>query len=196
MLTTLIVSALVFILPFGDRPEEPVATPTPVQSEDAALEDMQRTMRVTIIEGTKLEDMASQLEEKITAERGTFSAARFLELCKTGTGYEVYPFVADALAGENAASRNYALEGYLFPDTYEIFVHTSEEAVIDKMLTRFSEIVSREEFSAALSQSGMSLDDAVTLASVIQKEGTSESFPKYRRCSTIVFPAGCRCKAT
>ena len=178
VLTTLIVSALVFILPLGDRPEEPVATPTPVQSEDAALEDMQRTMRVTIIEGTKLEDMASQLEEKITAEGGTFSAARFLELCKTGTGYEVYPFVADALAGENAASRNYALEGYLFPDTYEIFVHTSEEAVIDKMLTRFSEIVSREEFSAALSQSGMSLDDAVTLASVIQKEGTSESFSK------------------
>ncbi|MBP3372221.1 MAG: endolytic transglycosylase MltG [Clostridia bacterium] len=147
-----------------------------IAREQAEYEEQHRTMQVTIIEGSTVEQMASQLEEEIRAEGGEFSADTFLSMCRTGEEFTSYSFVADAVAHTNASERFYALEGYLFPDTYEIYVHTDERTVIEKMLTRFDEIISREEIALALKTSGMTVDDVVTLASVVQKEGTSSSF--------------------
>jgi len=144
--------------------------------EQALYEEQHRVMQVTIIEGSTVEKMAAQLEEEIGAEGGEFSAEVFLELCKDGTAFVDYDFIADACAVESAPERFYVLEGYLFPDTYEIYVHTTEDEMIRKMLDRFDEIISKAEFVSALSSSGMTLDEAVTLASVVQKEGNSTSF--------------------
>ncbi len=144
--------------------------------EQALYEEQHRTMRVTIIEGSTVEQMAVQLEEEIGAEGGEFSAEVFLDLCRDGLTFVDYDFVAQSRAVESAPDRFYALEGYLFPDTYEIYVHTTEEEMIRKMLDRFDEIISKDEFVSALSSGGMTLDEAVTLASVVQKEGTGSSF--------------------
>ena len=62
-----------------------------------------------------------------------------------------------------------SLEGYLLPDRYAITAETTAPALIDLMLARFDEQVTpamRQAYGAL----GLSLRDAVTLASIIERE--------------------------
>lgn len=68
--------------------------------------------------------------------------------------------------------RHYRLEGYLFPDTYEFYNSSSEEMVIKKFLDRFSEVFV-ESYRTKAAENGMSVDQVVTLASMIEKEAGS-----------------------
>ena len=68
--------------------------------------------------------------------------------------------------------RKYRLEGYLFPDTYYFFQDNSEVAVIDKLLANFDRKISGEFYDRA-EQLGYSMDEIITLASMIQAEGTT-----------------------
>jgi UPF0755 protein len=61
------------------------------------------------------------------------------------------------------------LEGFLFPDTYEIEPGTSEEAIISLMLKRFEQELT-PEVKAAISQKGSTVQNFVTLASLIERE--------------------------
>ena len=66
--------------------------------------------------------------------------------------------------------RTWRLEGYLYPDTYYFFKDASEVAVIDKFLVNFERKVSEEYYERA-EVLGMSMDDLIILASMIQAEG-------------------------
>jgi UPF0755 protein len=61
------------------------------------------------------------------------------------------------------------LEGFLFPDTYEVTRSTSARQIVETMLANF-----RKHFTPELRerarQNGLSLRDTVTLASIVQKE--------------------------
>lgn len=61
------------------------------------------------------------------------------------------------------------LEGFLFPDTYEVTRSTSAKQIVDRMVANF-----REHFPPALQRRaaalGLSVRQAVTLASIVQKE--------------------------
>ncbi|PWM47715.1 MAG: endolytic transglycosylase MltG [Clostridiales bacterium] len=70
------------------------------------------------------------------------------------------------------------LEGYLFPDTYEFYTSAGERKVILKLVNTFYNKMSSNEFNTALKKSGMSFNDAVILASIIEKEaGNKEDMP-------------------
>ena len=73
--------------------------------------------------------------------------------------------------------RIYVLEGYLFPDTYEFYWSSSETQIIDRLITRFDEIFN-DEYRARAEELGMSIDDVVILASIIEKEAKTEDFAK------------------
>ncbi|MBQ6475986.1 MAG: endolytic transglycosylase MltG [Clostridia bacterium] len=172
----LLIPVFLFLFSLPSRKQkapEPAAVP---EVTEEAPSTPRPVMDVTLIEGMKAEAMADKLESELAANGGVFSADRFLELCNDPETFADYPFVQDLIANEKTASRYYALEGYLFPDTYTFYVDTDEETVIRKMLDRFLEITARDAFSQDLAQSGMTLDEAVTLASVIEREGTGESF--------------------
>ena len=66
--------------------------------------------------------------------------------------------------------RNHRLEGYLFPGTYEMREGESALAVVQRILNRFQEQVLTEENNKKLKLSKLSLDEIVTMASLIQKE--------------------------
>ncbi len=68
--------------------------------------------------------------------------------------------------------RTYRLEGYLFPDTYFFFKDMSEVDAINKFLVNFERKVSEEYYERA-DVLGMSMDDLIILASMIQAEGIS-----------------------
>ena len=77
--------------------------------------------------------------------------------------YFDYDFLTDVSRAEER------LEGYLFPDTYEVYKNISEEEIIDKMLERFDQIFN-EDFKARASELNMSVNEIVTLASIIERE--------------------------
>ncbi len=69
------------------------------------------------------------------------------------------------------SKRNARLEGYLYPDTYEMYSGESALAVVQRILDRFQEKVLTEENRKKMDASGYSVDQLITLASVLQKEG-------------------------
>ncbi|MEY2978564.1 MAG: hypothetical protein RLZZ435_2703 [Cyanobacteriota bacterium] len=105
-----------------------------------------------ILAGWTIEDVAYYLESL-----GFFSASEFLAAASE-IPYNAFPWLPSGL---------YDLEGFLYPDTYEIAVGATPYAVIDQMLSRFE--------SSALpvyDQSGtyLSLYDWVILASIVEQE--------------------------
>jgi len=71
------------------------------------------------------------------------------------------------------AERKYRLEGYLYPDTYFFYKDSDEYLVINKMLNNFNDKFWRyykTDFKEDIAKSGMTFDDIITLASMIQSE--------------------------
>lgn len=131
------------------------------------------TTTITIIPGWTIEDVASYLVEKKVLS----SADEFLALCKTGESYAGYYFIEDVLAQDDAGERKYALEGYLSPNTYEIYTSSSADTIIKRLLsqTEAAYLLSYDERAQEL---GMTMDDVFTLASMIEKEAKKADFAK------------------
>lgn len=85
-----------------------------------------------------------------------------------------YWFVRDLEANGIPEGRIYRLDGYLFPDTYEFYVNSSEYTVINKLLKRFGQIFT-SEYRKQCEEFGYTVDEVVTLASLIEKEAGSPS---------------------
>ena len=131
------------------------------------------TTTITIIPGWTIEDVASYLVEKKVLS----SADEFLALCKTGESYAGYYFIEDVLSQDDAGDRKYALEGYLSPNTYEIYTSASADTIVRRLLsqTEAAYLLSYDERAQEL---GMTMDDVFTLASMIEKEAKKADFAK------------------
>ena len=128
---------------------------------------------ITLIPGWTIEEFAASLVEK-----GVLTdSAEFLELCRTGMKFMDYYYVADVLKSKNAAQRKYVLEGYLAPDTYEVYVTATAEDIIRKLLSQ-TDHVYPAEFQSRAEELGMTMDQVITLASLIQKEAKDSDFAK------------------
>ena len=116
-------------------------------------------IKVTVQEGLNTKEIAAKLEELevVTAEE-------FIN--EANSGEFDYEFLKDLPA---KTERMYRLEGYLFPDTYYFPEGTTAHDVVNQMLKRFDKELT-EERNAAIAASGFTLDEIVTMASVIEKE--------------------------
>ena len=120
-----------------------------------------REVNVTIPEGWRAEQVAELLDEQGILDSDSFMAAvRVGDPVALGLGQ--YAF----LAGRTGKP---SLEGYLFPDTYRLPARASSGEVLAAMLNNFDEKVG-PGIRAAAADSGMSLQDAVTLASIVERE--------------------------
>lgn len=116
--------------------------------------------RFTIPEGWNVEQIADHL-----AEKGLVDKAKFLAEVNQGS-FPEYPFVASIPVKEG---RKYRLEGYLFPETYEIKKGATEREIIAKMLAQFQKEW-KPEWDEQLKKLNMTMDEAVTLASIVERE--------------------------
>ena len=132
-----------------------------------------KTVNVKIREGMEVEDIAELLVEEGILD----STEEFLSLCRSGEAFSEYSFVNSILQSADKDQRKYALEGYLFPDTYEVYVDASAKSVITKMLIRFNEIFS-DEYMDRAQELNMTVDQAVTMASMIEREAKTADFDK------------------
>ncbi len=87
-----------------------------------------------------------------------------------------YWFVEELETNGWSEDRFYRLEGYLFPDTYEFYNASDAYTVVNKMLRRFYEVYT-DAYKTRAEELGMTTDQVVTLASMIEKEaGVSSDF--------------------
>ena len=116
------------------------------------------TTTVTIPEGMTEAQIFSLLEEKgvSTVEQLEEAAAN-------------YDFKFSFLKGVVPLGDPKRLEGYLFPDTYEFYMGEEPVSVLNKMILRFDEIFT-DEMRQEVQNDGRTIQDVVTVASVIEKE--------------------------
>ena len=131
-----------------------------------------RAVTVTIPEGYTLVKMGELLEKnKVCKETDFLKAADSAD-----TSFDFQSAIP------NDPNRLYRLEGYLFPDTYQFYQHQAAASVVKKMLQNFD-----RRFTPALRSEakrvGMSVDQAVILASIIQKEAGGG--PEIRKVSSV-----------
>lgn len=122
-----------------------------------------KTVTVTIPEGTTVDDIAKKLEKS-----GVCSASDFYMAMENSGSYG-YSFISEIPSDAAHKGRHNKLEGYIFPDTYEFYVGSSGETAVRKFLDAFQSRVNASVQAAAKAK-GMTLDEAVTLASIIQWE--------------------------
>ena len=120
-----------------------------------------------------MEDIANYLvEHKILK-----SADEFLSLCKTGEAYSGYYFIEDMLGKGDSDQRLYALEGYLSPNTYEIYTDATAEDIVRKLLSQTERVFPADAQDRA-HQLGYTMDEMLTLASLIEKEAKKDDFTR------------------
>jgi UPF0755 protein len=120
----------------------------------------------TIPEGWRLEQVAWLLEQQALVRADDFVA-------EARTAQYNYPWLADLPAGAS-------LEGFLFPDTYELPLDTTPAAVVELMLANFDarvaaeiegRIAGKSLFDLEISgQRPMTVYDVLILASIVERE--------------------------
>lgn len=112
----------------------------------------------TIPEGWSIRQMATYFETQ-----GFFSAKDFIAATKSFSASQ-FPWLPKVAQG------NPRLEGYLYPDTYQVAEGALKpEAVITQMLTQFEQ-VALPVYQRAKQKTALSLAEWVTLASIVEKE--------------------------
>jgi UPF0755 protein len=120
-------------------------------------------LTLTIPEGRRLEEVAALVEQQTP-----ISATTFLSLARNaGQWVAQYPFLAEL-------PPDASLEGYLFPDTYRLPEDVTASDIIARMLANLDHRVTPVMRDKLASQK-RTLFEAVTLASIVEREAVVES---------------------
>ena len=117
------------------------------------------TLKVTIPEGYSVEQIARTLEEKGIVKAKDFE--------RNAEGFKSYDYMT------TNSETKYRVEGFLFPDTYEIAGDFSSEDIMQMMVKQFDTELTAEMRERAESM-GLSIRQLVILASLVEKEAQVE----------------------
>ena len=104
-------------------------------------------------EGSTIRDLARQIEAEGIAAAG-----------------DVVPVAGSPRMAWSLGIESDSLEGYLFPDTYQVTKGVRVEEILGRMVQRFRERAGTADVVARARQRGLSLHQLVTLASIVEKE--------------------------
>lgn len=128
------------------------------------------TFRFTLPEGLTIEQMADKLAAEGIVDREQFlELAGSPELIKPTGGGELPPFVAQI---PDSDQYKYKLEGYLFPETYELKAESTTHDVAARLLQEMANKlrVLPDGWEEQLQQLGISFHEMLTIASLIERE--------------------------
>ncbi len=125
-----------------------------------------RTRRVTIPEGLNRHAVAGLLQRQ-----GLADSSRFVQL------------TADPEFIHQLGLDRPDLEGFLFPETYFLDEHPTEESIIRRMVAQFHQVFD-DALHARLEHTGLDLIEAVILASIVEGEA---AVPEERGIIASVF---------
>ena len=134
---------------------------------------------VLVKEGYTIEQIAKAVEVNSSAKKGKHSSTGlkekdFLKLMKDDAFITKmkakYPTLLANLP--NSTDAKYVLEGYLFPATYNIHDDTTVESLAEEMLSTMDTYLS--PYYATISSSDHNVNEILTLASLVEKEGATD----------------------
>ncbi len=133
------------------------------------------TITVTIPEGLTVEQVAAIMEENSVCE-----AENFIKSAK-----EV-EFTQKFLSNVDTKNKNriYSVEGYLYPDTYNFYLSEGSVNAINRLLNEYDKHWT-SEYAEKAKEIGMSMDQVVILASIVEREA-SKSEDRYNVASVFI----------
>ena len=147
-------------------------------SPESSYDDLIYTLRekpptgiswVTIPEGFTTDEIINLLVEK-----GIGKKEKYVDVINN---YDFDFWFVDELGEDwDRDGRIYRLDGYLFPDTYQFYNASTEEAVIKKLLTRFNQVFT-DSYKQRAEELGFTVDEILNIAALIEKEaGTAADY--------------------
>jgi UPF0755 protein len=148
---------------------------------------------VTIPEGLRVSQVAS-----IVAHSSQVDSAAFVNLVTDTT------FIATVLPSADGEPLPTTLEGYLLPETYNIYYRMPAEEVVRLMVGHFTDLW-ESQLAVPATALGMSRSEVVTLASIVEREAaTADERPvissvfhnrlkrrmRLESCATVLFALG------
>ena len=115
-----------------------------------------RTTKVLIPEGFRLKDIVERI-----SETNFWSSDDLLDIMTNAT--DIRPDYVPEQA---------SLEGYLFPASYDFAIKNDASSVVKQMLARFEQNLTTENLEILKNQ-GLSINDWVVLASIVQSEAAN-----------------------
>lgn len=132
------------------------------------------TVRVTITEGMTLTQIFKKLEAN--------GVCSFDDLMKTAESYDYsyYPLIA----ARPSNTRAFKLEGYLFPNTYDFYKNEKPQDAIGRFLRVGEKYITSQDRAKARAM-GYSMDQILTVASIIEKEGANPN--EVRKIAAVIY---------
>jgi len=143
----------------GEYTLSPAMTMTEIM--DILVSGNVNTVRFTIPEGLRVDEVADKLEAEGLINRDLF-------MKEIESGEYSYKFLKDAPAGK------LRLEGYLYPNTYDVFTTASEHDIIDRLLRQLDTVFTDDMYQRA-EELGMDINEVMTIASLIERETMVDS---------------------
>lgn len=132
------------------------------------------TVRVTITEGMTLTQIFKKLEAN--------GVCSFDDLMKTAESYDYsyYPLIA----ARPSNTRAFKLEGYLFPNTYDFYKNEKPQDAIGRFLRVGEKYITSQDRAKARAM-GYSMDQILTVASIIEKEGANPN--EVKKIAAVIY---------
>lgn len=116
------------------------------------------TVNVTIIEGLTIEETAQSIANQLG-----LSYDKLISIMENSDIYkDEYKFLMD-----NPNIKN--LQGYLLPDTYNVYINSDEEGIVKMLVSQFDEFY-QSDIEPLLGNSKLSFEEIINLASIVEKE--------------------------
>ena len=138
------------------------------------------SVKVTIPEGTGINDYTKNVNGEEVVVPGIATILEKNGVCKKEdflTALDEYELKGEFLSNADPDRTYYALEGYLFPETYEFYNYDSEECAvlaIRRMVEEAEKRITDDMYKKA-DEMGYSMNQILTMASIIQMEAGTDT---------------------
>lgn len=117
------------------------------------------TVNITIIEGLTLQETAKSIADQLGLNYETL-----VSLMENADKYRTdYQFLMD-----NPNIKDF--QGYLLPETYNVYKNSDEEAIVKMLVAQFDEFYKKEMLPLLGKNSKLNMESVVNLASIVEKE--------------------------
>lgn len=130
----------------------------------ASNANSKETARLTFPEGSSI----AQIFQKIEKQGICKAEQLYANLDIVGKQFGFYEKIT------SNSGRYLKAEGYLFPDTYDFYIGENASSVLKKLFSNFQKKWT-SEYNDAAKKLGYSVDEIITIASIIQREAKDKS---------------------